>query len=561
MRRRVAPAAAAASAATLVAAWRLSDGRCFFLAPSAAAPTNTPVRHLADGGQSGSALSLPGSASAGFLQGASAAHQGSRSAVAPWRRVLRKTRRRGKEGDSGNKGRNPFRRFQPNVKEFLASLHPRQLRQAPQKALPLLFLAALVLRIVAYYRRARQVQELTLSAFLDFVNTPTVAIKQAVVGATQCTLVLEGGRRLCTRWPTSMRPAVEDLWSTLRGAHISIVAEKVSTSPYMAFSMLCMMAYLFMLYNMTQRMSSGGSSRRGGWKDARKQVLEQAQGEAGGGGLVSRFSDIAGIDGAKLQVMEVVNMLNNPSPYSVLGARVPRGLLLTGPPGSGKTLLARACAAEAGLPFISASASEFMELFVGRGAARVRSLFERAEKLAPCLVFIDEIDSLKTRGNGGLGLGSAGSQEAEQTLNQLLASMDGLTGRGGTAKPIVVVAATNRPQVLDEALLRPGRFDRVVEVGLPDTLGRLQIINVHCRIKQVPLAQDVVRNQFLPKLADKCEGLAGAALEALVNEAAIRAARRQATEVCAADFEEALDHYKSSRKAATATGPFPAWMQ
>merc|ERR1711998_299925 len=198
------------------------------------------------------------------------------------------------------------------------------------------------------------------------------------------------------------------------------------------------------------------------------------------------FQDVAGCDGAKLELFEVVEFLKNPSKFSSLGAKIPRGVVMEGPPGTGKTLLARAVAGEAGVPFISASGSEFVEMFVGVGAARVRDMFGEAKKNAPCIVFIDEIDAVgrQRAGGGGGGMGG-GNDEREQTLNQILTEMDGFDGNSG----VIVVAATNRGDVLDNALLRPGRFDRRVPVGLPDKDGRVEILKVHARGK--PLAPEV----------------------------------------------------------------------
>jgi cell division protease FtsH len=240
------------------------------------------------------------------------------------------------------------------------------------------------------------------------------------------------------------------------------------------------------------------------------------------------FKDVAGIDEAREELMEVVEFLKNPDRYKRLGGKIPKGVLIVGAPGTGKTLLAKAVAGEAGVPFLSLSGSEFVEMFVGVGAARVRDLFEQAAAKAPCIVFIDEIDALgKAR---GVGL-SGGHEEHEQTLNQLLAEMDGFdTNRG-----VIILAATNRPEVLDPALLRPGRFDRHVAIDRPDLIGRRQILEVH--VKNVKLAPAV----DLAVLAARTPGFAGADLANLVNEATLRAAKRDKEAVDMQDFDEALD--------------------
>jgi len=240
------------------------------------------------------------------------------------------------------------------------------------------------------------------------------------------------------------------------------------------------------------------------------------------------FEDVAGQENAKREVSELVDYLRHPDQFRQVGAEVPRGVLLMGPPGTGKTLMAKALAGEAGVPFYTISASEFIEVFVGVGAARVRRLFEAAKKSAPSIIFIDELDSIgRTRGTG-LG---GGHDEREQTLNQILAELDGFTGR----EAVIVVAATNRPDVLDPALLRPGRFDRHVTLDLPDRRDRLAILEVHTR--KVPLAADVA----LDTVAAGTPGFSGADLKNLVNEAAILAARQQRREVTAQDFDEARD--------------------
>jgi len=240
------------------------------------------------------------------------------------------------------------------------------------------------------------------------------------------------------------------------------------------------------------------------------------------------FGDVAGIEGAKLELTEVVDFLKNPDRFTAVGAKIPKGVLLVGPPGTGKTLLAKAVAGEAGVPFFSISGSEFVEMFVGVGASRVRDLFEQAKKSAPCIVFIEEIDAVGRQRGAGLG---GGNDEREQTLNQLLTEMDGFEGNTG----IIIVAATNRPDVLDQALMRPGRFDRQVVVDRPDYSGRLQILEVHARGKT--LAKDV----DLDKVARRTPGFTGADLANLLNEAAILAARRQLTEVAMDEVNDAIE--------------------
>ena len=243
-----------------------------------------------------------------------------------------------------------------------------------------------------------------------------------------------------------------------------------------------------------------------------------------------KFPDVAGVDEAKAELEEIVDFLKNASKYTNLGAKIPKGVLLVGPPGTGKTLLAKAIAGEAGVPFFSISGSEFIELFVGVGAARVRDLFEQAKKQAPCIVFIDELDALgKSRGGAGGFVG--GNDEREQTLNQLLTEMDGFDANTG----VIIIAATNRPEVLDPALRRPGRFDRQIVVDRPDKIGREAILKVHAR--NVKLAEDVK----LEIIATRTPGFAGADLANLVNEAALLAARNNRQAVLMADFNEAIE--------------------
>ncbi len=240
------------------------------------------------------------------------------------------------------------------------------------------------------------------------------------------------------------------------------------------------------------------------------------------------FQDVAGVDEAKEELQEIIEFLKDPKKFTRLGGRIPKGVLLVGPPGTGKTLLAKAIAGEANVPFLSISGSDFVEMFVGVGASRVRDLFQQAKRSAPCIIFIDEIDAVGRQRGAGLG---GGHDEREQTLNQLLVEMDGFESNEG----VIIIAATNRPDVLDPALLRPGRFDRRIVVPRPDFKGRLEILKVHT--KRVPLAEDV----DLEKIAKGTPGFCGADLEILVNEAALRAARLNKSQVENQDFEYAKD--------------------
>ncbi|MCF1783154.1 ATP-dependent zinc metalloprotease FtsH [Lactobacillus mulieris] len=306
------------------------------------------------------------------------------------------------------------------------------------------------------------------------------------------------------------------------------------------------------------KITTQGESQSGSWLSAIITIVptiffmvmlwmmmnQSAGGSRGGGGVLNfgksrvkpedptknrvRFSDVAGEEEEKQELVEVVEFLKDPSRYLKLGARIPSGVLLEGPPGTGKTLLARAVAGEAGVPFYSISGSDFVEMFVGVGASRVRDLFENAKKTSPSIIFIDEIDAIGRRRGNGIG---GGNDEREQTLNQLLVEMDGFQGDEG----VIVMAATNRSDVLDPALMRPGRFDRKVLVGRPDVKGREAILRVHAKNK--PLASDV----DLKEVARQTPGFVGADLENVLNEAALVAARRNKTEITAADIDEAED--------------------
>jgi len=269
------------------------------------------------------------------------------------------------------------------------------------------------------------------------------------------------------------------------------------------------------------RQMQGGAGKAMGFGKSRAKMLTEAHGRV-------TFEDVAGVDEAKQDLQEIVEFLRDPGKFQRLGGRIPRGVLLVGPPGTGKTLIARAVAGEANVPFFTISGSDFVEMFVGVGASRVRDMFEQAKKNAPCIIFIDEIDAVGRHRGAGLG---GGNDEREQTLNQLLVEMDGFEANEG----VILIAATNRPDVLDPALMRPGRFDRQVIVSNPDIAGREQILKVH--VRKVPLAPDI----NLKNIARGTPGFSGADLMNLVNEAALMAARRNKRMVTQAEFEDAKD--------------------
>ena len=309
---------------------------------------------------------------------------------------------------------------------------------------------------------------------------------------------------------------------TDNGVDISVQPTQDESALVRLFSALVipvlLLVALFFLFRRAQN-GPGSQAMNFGKSKARVQMEPQTQ---------VTFGDVAGIDQAKLELTEVVDFLKNADRFTAIGAKIPKGVLLVGPPGTGKTLLAKAVAGEAGVPFFSISGSEFVEMFVGVGASRVRDLFEQAKSNAPCIVFIDEIDAVGRQRGAGLG---GGNDEREQTLNQLLTEMDGFEGNTG----IIIIAATNRPDVLDAALLRPGRFDRQVVVDRPDYAGRLEILNVHSRGKS--FSQDV----DLEKIARRTPGFTGADLSNLLNEAAILAARRNLTEIAMDEVNDAID--------------------
>ncbi|MCT9093675.1 ATP-dependent zinc metalloprotease FtsH [Streptomyces sp. ASQP_92] len=330
---------------------------------------------------------------------------------------------------------------------------------------------------------------------------------------------------------TTQRPtfADDDLWSQLTKQNVTVTAEPVVEHRSFLANLLISLAPMLLLVVLwlfiARRMSAGMGGGAGGMlgRKTPPQPVEMA------GVKRTTFEDVAGIDEVEGELNDVVDFLKNPGAYHEMGARMPGGVLLAGPPGTGKTLLARAVAGEAGVPFFSASASEFIEMIVGVGASRVRELFAEARKVAPAIVFIDEIDTIGRARGGGSGMG--GHDEREQTLNQILTEMDGFSGSEG----VIVLAATNRPDVLDPALTRPGRFDRIVHVSPPDRGGREAILKIHTR--EIPMARDV----DLEQVARTTPGMTGADLANLANEAALFAVKRQQREVTQSDLSDALE--------------------
>lgn len=318
-------------------------------------------------------------------------------------------------------------------------------------------------------------------------------------------------------------PSDPQLVSKLIEQHVDVRAEPIEDSPWYMTLLVSWFPMLLLIgvWVFFMRQMQGGAGRAMSFGRSRARMLSQEQGRV-------TFEDVAGVDEAKEELSEVVDFLSNPRKFTRLGGRIPKGVLLVGPPGTGKTLLARAVAGEAGVPFFSISGSDFVEMFVGVGASRVRDLFIQGKKNAPCLIFIDEIDAVGRQRGAGLG---GGHDEREQTLNQLLVEMDGFESNEG----VILIAATNRPDVLDPALLRPGRFDRQVVVPTPDVKGRLKILEVHTR--RTPLEKDV----NLEVIARGTPGFSGAALENLVNEAALQAARDDKNLIDMKDFEYAKD--------------------
>ena len=365
-------------------------------------------------------------------------------------------------------------------------------------------------------------REVSYSQFLDRVDNGEVQSASIDLQNARITFTDRGGTRYTTNNPeaTDTRALVGDL----RAAKVNISSEpleKESLLTRIFVNLLPILLLIGLFMFTTRQMQGGGKGGAFSFGKSRARLIPEDK-------IKVTFADVAGADEAKADVEEMVEFLRDPSKFSRLGGQIPRGLLMVGPPGTGKTLLARAIAGEAKVPFFTISGSDFVEMFVGVGASRVRDMFEEAKAKAPCIIFIDEIDAVGRQRGAGLG---GGHDEREQTLNQLLVEMDGFEGNEG----VIVIAATNRPDVLDPALLRPGRFDRQVVVGLPDLKGREQILKVHMRKKPF---DDAVK-PF--DIARGTPGFSGADLANLVNEAALFAARRNRQKITMQDMEDAKD--------------------
>jgi cell division protease FtsH len=343
-------------------------------------------------------------------------------------------------------------------------------------------------------------------------------VEKAIIKGNHISSVLKDKTRIRT-----FSPDYPDLVKVLREKDVQIEVKPPEESPwYITFLVTWgpFILFLGLWFFLMRQMQVGGNKALSFGKSRARMLTEDRK--------KVTFSDVAGIEEAKEEVLEIIEFLRDPRKFQKLGGRIPKGVLIVGPPGTGKTLLAKAIAGEAGVPFFSISGSDFVEMFVGVGASRVRDLFEQGKKHAPCIIFIDEIDAVGRLRGAGLG---GGHDEREQTLNQLLVEMDGFD----TTEGVILIAATNRPDVLDPALLRPGRFDRQVVVNRPDLRGRSEILKVHT--KKVPVAANVE----LEKIARGTPGFSGADLENLVNEAALWAARQNKKEVEVVDFEMAKD--------------------
>jgi cell division protease FtsH len=415
-------------------------------------------------------------------------------------------------------------------------------RQKTQFSLVYLFIALMVVFAVQSWLRAPRTVDIPMSQFLTLVREGKVlrvslgereiqgvlkpgALPAAPAGPGDKLRRMLGAEQGPTMFTTARIPATDDyaVVRELEAANVEFSGRIESTFWRDLISWLVPLVLMAALWLFLMRRMGGGPTQALSFGRSKAKIYDRKE-------LKTTFADVAGVEEATAELMEVVDFLKNPKKYQRLGGRIPKGVLLVGPPGTGKTLLARAVAGEADVPFFFLSGSEFVEMFVGVGASRVRDLFEQAKEKAPCIVFIDELDAIGKTRAGTTGFLS-GHDEREQTLNQLLAEMDGFD----SSKGVIIMAATNRPEVLDAALLRAGRFDRQVVVDKPDVKGREAILRVHAR--NVKLAPSV----DLHVLAARTPGMAGADLANIINEAALLAARKGKDAVDMADLEEAVD--------------------
>ena len=421
-------------------------------------------------------------------------------------------------------------------------MKPR-LNQRIQFSLAYVLVAAMVLLLLQSWLQAPRTVEIPMSRFLDLVRADKVEkvalTEREIRGIAKPDALPSGpsgpGDRL-RQWLTSDAevrvftvtriPGVEEapLIAELERHKVEFTGKIESTFVRdLFFGWIIPLGVMIAIWMVLMRRVGGGPTQALSFGRSKHKIFDRKE-------LKTTFGDVAGVDEAKAELVEIVDFLKNPRKYQRLGGRIPKGVLVVGPPGTGKTLLARAVAGEADVPFFTLSGSEFVEMFVGVGAARVRDLFEQAKDKAPCIIFIDELDAIGKSRAGSTGF-IGGHDEREQTLNQLLAEMDGFD----SSKGVIIIAATNRPEVLDQALLRPGRFDRQVVVDKPDLRGREAILRLHARA--VVLAQGV----DLGIIAARTPGFAGADLANIVNEAALLAARKEKNAVEMSDFEEAID--------------------
>ncbi len=412
-----------------------------------------------------------------------------------------------------------------------------------QFSLAYILVVALVLSLLQSWLLAPRSVELPMSKFLELLRAgqvervslgereirgvakPGALPDQPPVPADRLRRALGQGDEV-RMFTVTRIPGIEEQWLIQElQRHGVEFAGRIETTFWrdLLFGWVIPLAVMIALWMVLMRRLGGGPTQALSFGRSKHKIYDRKE-------LKTTFNDVAGVDEAKAELVEIVDFLKNPRKYQRLGGRIPKGVLLVGPPGTGKTLLARAVAGEADVPFFTLSGSEFVEMFVGVGAARVRDLFEQAKDKAPCIVFIDELDAIGKSRAGATGF-VGGHDEREQTLNQLLAEMDGFDA----SKGVIIMAATNRPEVLDPALLRPGRFDRQIVVDKPDVRGREAILRLHAR--SVVLAPDV----DLGVIAARTPGFAGADLANIVNEAALLAARKDKSAVDMADFEEAID--------------------